>query len=483
MLLTNRRYRTLFIALAGMEVAWFIPWALTFFAWLQPDRSPLPPLLANLGLYSPWALFGISWGLMLLYLLGADLLNRWQIDSPLYEVALVGIVLGTALLLIRLLLFPTLAPWDLRWLAAVVSALFTTAAASSAILFLLVINLFLWLRVATATDRALTFFSVGMSFRVGMLLALVGNTLLILVARRPVEVAIAYFWLFFAFGLVAVAVARIDEKALGAAQSSGATLPWGRFSQLLLMLGATMTAAIAVAQVYTPTNVRTVLGWFSPLWNFLGNLFLTILYTVLWIIAPWLERLINFIRSLMADLEPQQQQEIQLGDLQLDQLATSETAENFVMLRYCLVALIITVVVIVLLLLFVRSRRRGLPEEKEESGQEGLALGSNPFARLRDLGKLLRRYGFGPGLLAAISVQNIYANVCRLAAKQGHPRAPAQSPDEYLSHLLTAFPTQNEAITRLTTAYMRVHYGDRAVDETELAQLRADYVVLQEETQ
>lgn len=481
MLLTNRRHRILFMALAGMEVAWFLPLALTLFAWLHPAQALLPALIAHLGDYSPLVLFAICWGVLLFYLLCADLLNRRQVGSPLYEVALIGVALATALLSIRLVVFPTLAPWDLRWLGAVLRAVFEFAPEGSSIIFLLVVNLFLWIRVASASDRALTFFSVGVSFRLGMLVALLGNTLLILVAQRPVTMALTYFWLFFAFGLLAVAVARIDEKAIGAAQSTGAALPWSRFGQLLLLLGVTMAALISSARYYTPTNIKTVLGWFSPLWNFLGAILLWIFYTFFWLVAPLLDQLIVFLRALLANLEPLVPPEPSGPPVAPtpDPMTFSEVVQHFALVRYCLVAGIIMVVLIVLLILFVRPRQRGLAEEQEQTAQEGLALGSNPFARLRELGQLLRRYGLRPGLLAAISVQNIYANVGRLAGRRGYGRAAAQSPDEYLPRLQAAFPGQEEKLSRLTTAYMRVHYGDRAIDEAELAQLREDYALLQ----
>jgi hypothetical protein len=147
--------------------------------------------------------------------------------------------------------------------------------------------------------------------------------------------------------------------------------------------------------------------------------------------------------------------------------------------RYCLVTGVIVAIVLLLLILFVRIRRQGVGEEQEEAVQEGMALGGNPFARLRNLGRLLRRYGLGPGLLAAISVQNIYANVSRLAGRRGYPRTTAQSPDEYLPHLQAAFPGEIEKLVRLTAAYMRVHYGDQPLDSTELIQLREDYKMLQ----
>lgn len=481
MLLTNRRHRILFIALAGMEVAWFLPLALTFFVWLHPNETPLPALLAGFGGYSPLAVFGVCWGVLLFYLLCADLLNRWRIDSPLHEATMIGTVAVTALLLVRLLIYPTLAPWNFWWLAAVVRAIFDFVPEGSAIIFLLVVNLFLWIRVASATDRDLTFFSVGVSFRLGMLLALFGNTLLILVAGRAVETALTYFWLFFAFGLLAVAVARIDEKAIGAAQSTGAALPWQRFGQLLLMIGTTLVVAIEGAAFYTPVNIRTVLGWFSPLWNFLGTIVLWIFYTLFWLLVPLLERLIEFVRSLINNLEPAQpfEQNAPLAAAPPDPMTLSEMVQAFAIVRYCLVTGVIVAIVLLLLILFVRIRQRGVDEEMEQAAQEGLALGGNPFNRLRNLGRLLRRYGLGPGLLAAISVQNIYANVSRLAGRRGQPRTAALSPDEYLPRLQIAFPDEREKLVRLTAAYMRVHYGDQPVEQAELLQLREDYQALQ----
>ena len=45
MLLTNRRHRILFITLAAMEVAWFLPFALTALIRMQSEQVVLPALL------------------------------------------------------------------------------------------------------------------------------------------------------------------------------------------------------------------------------------------------------------------------------------------------------------------------------------------------------------------------------------------------------------------------------------------------------
>jgi hypothetical protein len=92
----------------------------------------------------------------------------------------------------------------------------------------------------------------------------------------------------------------------------------------------------------------------------------------------------------------------------------------------------------------------------------------------------VRRFGVSRQLLAAVSVQNIYANLCRLARQRGYPRRPAQPPDAYLPVLTQAFAGHEEALERITAAYMRVHYGDRSVSMDELSALRADYRAVRE---
>jgi hypothetical protein len=117
-------------------------------------------------------------------------------------------------------------------------------------------------------------------------------------------------------------------------------------------------------------------------------------------------------------------------------------------------------------------------EGEEEMGEE-LTLGDAALERgvrwLRDMAGLVQRFGLSRQLLAAISVQNMYANLCRLARQRGYPRRPAQPPDDYLPVLEQAFAGQGEVLARITAAYMRVHYGDQIIGPAELAQLRQDY--------
>jgi Domain of unknown function (DUF4129) len=126
-----------------------------------------------------------------------------------------------------------------------------------------------------------------------------------------------------------------------------------------------------------------------------------------------------------------------------------------------------------------RIRSQHVRDQAETEVGEEVTLGGSALQRaarrLQDWLSLVRRFGLSPQLLAAVSVQNIYANLCRLARRRGFPRRPAQPPDDYLRLLERAFAGQDAALARITVAYMRVHYGDRPVGAEELAGLRADY--------
>jgi hypothetical protein len=80
--------------------------------------------------------------------------------------------------------------------------------------------------------------------------------------------------------------------------------------------------------------------------------------------------------------------------------------------------------------------------------------------RLKDIAGLIGRFGPGMRLYAAVSIRKIYANMARLAASQGFPRQPAQTPYEYLPTLGLAFPDCQAETTAITEAYVQVHYGE-----------------------
>jgi hypothetical protein len=289
--------------------------------------------------------------------------------------------------------------------------------------------------------------------------------------------------LFFAFGLAAVALARIDQKAIGAANSSGSLLPWDRFAQLWIAIFGILGAAIATATLYTPPMLRTVLGWFAPAGWFVQWLLAQTAFLVFMLLTPLLEWLAARIQSLIADAPPMEQAE---NVPPPEPLTVTEVVQQFTMLRYCIGGAILLIAIALLLFFFVRITQRERSNDKEETSAtegglrpEGFRFGLD---RLKEWFAMLGRYGLGNQLLAAISVENIYANLVRLARNRGYPRHPAQGPDSYLPTLMQAFPGFEAELSAITAAYLRVRYGERPISPGELEEVRAAYTAITEST-
>jgi hypothetical protein len=240
-----------------------------------------------------------------------------------------------------------------------------------------------------------------------------------------------------------------------------------------------VVTSLALGLVYSPALVRTVLGWFSPLWTALRWTLNFVIFGLIYALSPFLEWLARFIRSRMGEPPPMEPVEAQPFVLPPESMGITEALQRFALLRYCLVTLIVVAVIGVLILFFMRTQQRERTEEEEGYANEEPDYGGSALRRgldrLRALWNLARQYGFGPRLLAAVSVQNIYANLQRLARQRGFPRKVSQPPDDYLPVLMMAFPGCDAPLNRITNAYMRVHYGDLPVEPPELAALRADY--------
>lgn len=461
MLLSSRRTALLHLLLAGMQAAW-----ITAFLLVVWPRD-LPVGLA----------YGIVVAWLLLWMLALELLSR-AVESPLYDtIALVSLVAVSVLLV---------------WLALPASAAWIDGQFGDpsgwrglpGFLVLAALNVVLWQRASAATSRDLNFFSVGVTFRGGLLLLVAGGALLS--GIRGIAV-FGLLWVFLALGLTAVAISRVTEKA-SEAQSMGRLLPARRLAQVILAALVAATGAWLFSLIYTREGIAAFFRLFSPLWELLKPLAVALGVLLGQLLNPLLEGLEAVLARLMrqAIVETQQQPPVAGGP-------GSNPLENIPrwpldLARTVLVGLLIIGVVlgvIIFLLLFLeRVRKSGMSTEDEDEGLERATMGGGILHRaadaLRGAGALVRRFGLGRELLAAISVENIYANVCRIARQRGHPRPVSQPPDMYLPALALAFPGQDKRLQRITNAYMRVHYGEHPVPSAELTALRQDYRALRE---
>lgn len=471
----NRRHRLLFLALAGMDVAWSLPWVDFFVGrWFNhlPDAVGIAAWLQ-----SPLFLFLFFWAALVGYMTCADWLNRRGFDSPRRELVIIALVLVTTLLGEIILVYGPRSATGGAWLAGMIDAVFNFTRGIQPALVVFVYNLFLWWRVSVATGQELGFHGVGVSFRLGMLLAIFGGATLSLFGGQTAS-AILYLFLFFAFGLTASALSRMDDKAWLADNSTGSLLPWGRFLQLLASVGLTLIVAAAFTALITPNAFGIYRRALAPVFNLFAPLWQALVALLIWLLIPVgraMEWLVMYLRGIIG--EPVPMENIPTPQPPQDTTLVTDLVSRYDTLRWGLVIAGILLALFLIWIFFVRTSARTRQDEAEEELPPD-ALVEESAADKRGLRKwfgLLRRYGVGRSLLAAISVQNLYANLTRLASRRGFPRPAATPPDRYLPILERAFPGSEPQLERLTSAYMRVHYGEVPATSEELQALRADY--------
>jgi hypothetical protein len=73
---------------------------------------------------------------------------------------------------------------------------------------------------------------------------------------------------------------------------------------------------------------------------------------------------------------------------------------------------------------------------------------------------------------AANTVRRIYRHMCATGNSYGFPRAESETPLEYIATLDELWPESGEQVTLITSAYIRVRYGEVPETESELDEIK-----------
>jgi len=442
-----------------------------------------------------WALFlparprESRWAILLMLVTGVLLLHIYVTRLLFAKISLFwlrGVLSGLVALLgwllaVKIWLFPHTPLSSAAWLAKAFGALpRVTALPPPAVLFLL--TFFIWWRGVSIGSSHLDFRQFAARFRWQLLLLAAGVTLLATIAH---ETNTTVVWLFFAAAGFTFALKRMEDVGEVAGRTGRRfDLRWlfvlAGISGVLLLLGALLEL------VFTDRHIAALGRALSPLLWLLGQATKWVIWGLLRLFSPLLTWVIHTLAPggvILPTPTPQSPHNVPAGNPVGGYPAP---AWLHVLLRaggYALLAaLFLGVAFFIVLALYkqwqesrvIEETHTALAEEKALIGDAGTVLAAGR-EKLRRLWERLRHLRGGAELLAAISIRNIYANVTRLAAQQGYPRRPAETPYEYLAKLRQAFPGRADALRRITEAYVQVEYGHVPTGRGTLAALRQDW--------
>jgi hypothetical protein len=453
----------LYLCVLATEACILHPWQQWAFARL--DHPPLPF----------WGLLALFFGAYLL----ASLMARSELTADRRQAATAGIVLLSALIVIRLHVYPGRPVFNLTWVADMVESLFSLLNILPPDLLVLILAMVAWWRGIVASRQEADIDQIWYRFRLGVLALLV--YLIVAAFGPPPEVTGLLFGFFF-FGLMSVALARILELG-GIHSSSLGSRQW--VSVLAGAILGSLALALLASLLFSQGAVRTVLGWFRPLVRLVELLLWYLVSALAYLIWPLLEMLLNFARSVTAD-----QLGILMSPLMSPLASPEEIAEQatreYGLGSFCKATAVVLIVVGGLFLVSVAIRR--LAERRDERNQDERESLWSSGDLVKDLQDGLRRTLEGlrnlgrreaRGQRSAATIRKMYASVVDMAEEAGYPRDLAETPYEHREILYQAFPGGESAVDAITEAYVRVHYGEVPDTREEMEQLRRYYRELQ----
>ncbi|MBN1201214.1 MAG: DUF4129 domain-containing protein [Anaerolineae bacterium] len=342
--------------------------------------------------------------------------------------------------------------------------------------------LFLWWRGFQLGSIYMTLVRASFGLRLGMLaffwLFLFANPALRRAALPTVPV-------FFFLGLLSTSLARADSLNLDRSRTAIFGRGW-IVSLLFTALGLTLAGYVAALWLSGMDMARA-----ADIFKTIGEGALTLLLLVASPLLLLAQLIYNLLRSILPDQIPGDIFEIGSGD---DSSSGGSDipllADIFAVLTDALIVALIVFLILLIIaffwfLLIGRDRQeRYSDEEREALGTAEVVGGLRQtlragWQRLADTLGLLRRFGLGSDLFAALTIRRIYARMEKLAGKRGYPRALSDTPYEYRRELVQAYPGMGDDVQTITEAYVAVRYGEIPEDQTVLQPVRAAWERLQ----
>ncbi len=372
-------------------------------------------------------------------------------------------------------------PWlSLDWLAQLAMDLFPMFTVVPPAIFTIIVGVLIWWNGLRLSGQQMNRALVAAHFTTGLIVFVF---VLLLAAMRGVADLSGPIFVFFAAGLMAISMARMEAMTSG--QHSPLDRYWATMLALVILL--VMGAGLVVMDAFTAAGAggEAVMAALTAISTFVGTVIILLLtpfgYLAYWLILL-LERLVGRNAQPIVPPEFAPFSEQPTRDLQTPELP-------FILEQILRALPMIILLIIAVWLLDKALNRRHTPlddgtDEVRESAGSLRDFWNDLFGYLRRLFGLAQG-GARRGLDAvasalraddadpSLTVRQIYARLLHLAASHGGARRPEQTAYEYLPDLLTALPTAVDDATATTETYVRARYSPTPPASLQVAETRA----------
>lgn len=479
--ISHRYYPVIRLLVVGMGAASVLPWLVLFGNRWANRIEPLPPFSGDIERYGrivngPWILLFLAiWVLMFGFLWLFDWTNKWlnaeDNDQLLWRTVMVTLMILIIFPVNRLVLYSyAQAPLFIP-ARGILNSVFNFTDGIRPENSLIAIYMAAWLFVIWVTSNALGYMEIGRAFQLGLIASLTGLGIL----ARQGEIRFSLFVPFLVCGLAALSVAQIDSRISNGHHSPGRYFTRIEMSHLAISILGMVGAGSLLANLVAPELIRAII---QPILRFIVIVFEWIVWTAFIILEPIARVFFTIFESIFSGVSFDFISSGSNSGTDQAQDLNFTVFEEIIQIpryRYLIVGVAVAFVLLILWVVLNRTLLKRYRDSAEtQQDEDAQPLQFDGFNRLRDWFNALR--GRTPKtLLDPNTMENIYANLCRIADNRGFPRPVALPPDQYLPQLKQAFPGQDRPLQRITNGYMRTHYGEVDLPSTDLHEMIGDY--------
>jgi hypothetical protein len=463
--------------------AWgYIRHELLYVTWSLMEIAILTPVVLGLLRWARyWPPSQVALWLTLLILLPFNLVRLFSLlglPKEMQRNMMVFALLATAFISIRTTLHDPQSWFDFRWfgdfyrnLAEEGNQLWTRD------ILLFSLTCFVWWRGLRLLNRDPDIHRAGLRFRVGSFILI---PLMIMVGTEFLQWTVLPFVLFFfVAGLTAVALIRAEQLEFDKTGLAPSLTPRWVSSISATAVGVTFIAAL-FAIFFSGQTPAVLSAWIDPI-RLAGSFgFWTISLTIARVAEPILKVLIWLFELFISAFGRLFARAWQSLQLRLPDLATPEmtpeatpTPEALQTTDGTKIVVILLMIAVVLLVTLALSRlyKQAVTAARDSDRVDELSTEQDERPGLAR--RLLERLGLWRDWRTAASIRRIYQQMCRAASGAGYPRSTTETPYEYLDTLTKVWPSNTGDAQLITTAYVKIRYGELPETQSELDEIKA----------